>query len=60
MTEAEATAAAAAEEENMGLHSNHPTLFQCRICHEEEEEEKQRSTTMEAPCGCSGTLKVTQ
>lgn len=60
MTEAEATAAAAEEEENMGLHSNHPTLFQCRICHEEEEEEKQRSTTMEAPCGCSGTLKVTQ
>lgn len=28
----------------------------CRICHEEEEE---RSTTMESPCACSGTLKVT-
>ncbi|CAL9106142.1 unnamed protein product [Musa acuminata var. zebrina] len=26
----------------------------CRICHEEEEE---RSTTMESPCACSGTLK---
>ncbi|WOK96084.1 hypothetical protein Cni_G04791 [Canna indica] len=26
----------------------------CRICHEEEEE---RSTSMESPCACSGTLK---
>ncbi|KAJ6795664.1 Uncharacterized protein M6B38_225855 [Iris pallida] len=26
----------------------------CRICHEEEEE---KSTTMESPCSCSGTLK---
>ncbi|MQL93604.1 hypothetical protein Taro_026253 [Colocasia esculenta] len=27
----------------------------CRICHEEEEES---TTSMEAPCACSGTLKV--
>lgn len=30
-------------------------LCLCRICHEEEEE---RNTSMESPCGCSGTLKV--
>lgn len=30
------------------------SLCLCRICHEEEEE---RSTTMESPCACSGTLK---
>ncbi|CAL9779145.1 unnamed protein product [Musa acuminata subsp. burmannicoides] len=29
-------------------------LCLCRICHEEEEE---RNTSMESPCGCSGTLK---
>ncbi|KAL5221630.1 hypothetical protein ABZP36_026343 [Zizania latifolia] len=31
------------------------SLRQCRICHEEEEEEG--CTTMESPCGCSGSLK---
>ncbi|XP_042448724.1 uncharacterized protein LOC122033675 [Zingiber officinale] len=30
------------------------TVCLCRICHEEEEE---RSTAMESPCACSGTLK---
>lgn len=29
-------------------------LMQCRICHEEEDEV---CTTMESPCGCSGSLK---
>lgn len=31
-------------------------LLLCRICHEEEAESW---TSMESPCACSGTLKVT-
>lgn len=34
-----------------------PSISQCRICHEEEEEGD--SKRLEAPCACSGTLKVT-
>ncbi|OIW13415.1 hypothetical protein TanjilG_33064 [Lupinus angustifolius] len=30
-------------------------IFRCRICHEEEDFEN--STSMEAPCSCSGTIK---
>ncbi|XP_042440987.1 uncharacterized protein LOC122026358 isoform X2 [Zingiber officinale] len=31
-----------------------PSTYLCKICHEEEDE---RSTSMESPCACSGTLK---
>lgn len=32
-----------------------PSIYQCRICHEEEEESASKS--IEAPCSCSGTVK---
>lgn len=35
--------------------SNPETTSHCRICHEEEFES---SNSLEAPCACSGTVKV--
>lgn len=35
--------------------SNSETTSYCRICHEEELES---CNSLEAPCGCSGTVKV--
>jgi hypothetical protein len=35
--------------------SSSPVMRQCRICHDEED---QSCSTMESPCACSGSLKV--
>lgn len=42
-----------AGEESGGVKSEDGKMTECRICQEEEEER-----AMEAPCACSGTLKV--
>ncbi|KAF3340538.1 E3 ubiquitin-protein ligase MARCH2 [Carex littledalei] len=42
------------KDDELGMVSSSRDTCQCRICHEEEPE---RSTSMESPCACSGSLK---
>ncbi|KAF8724349.1 hypothetical protein HU200_021380 [Digitaria exilis] len=43
------------EEATSSSSSSVALMRQCRICHDEEDD---RRSTMESPCGCSGSLKV--
>ena len=44
------------QEEACSSSSSTTLMRQCRICHDEEDQGG--ATTMESPCGCSGSLKV--